>query len=51
MNNPMLSIQQAAYLLAKPPSTLRRWALQGRIPATRTPQGWVIAYAEIINHR
>jgi Helix-turn-helix domain len=35
-------LADAARLLGKPERTVRRWASQGKLPATRTADGWVV---------
>jgi hypothetical protein len=39
---PPVPLADAARLLGKPERTLRRWAAQGRLPATRTVDGWLV---------
>jgi excisionase family DNA binding protein len=35
-------LAEAARLLGKPERTIRRWAAQGKLPATRTVDGWLV---------
>lgn len=37
-----MPLADAARLLGKPERTIRRWAANGRLPATRTADGWLI---------
>jgi len=38
-------LADAARLLGKPERTIRRWAAQGKLPATRTADGWLVDLA------
>ena len=38
----VVPITEAAHLLGKPERTVRRWCARGRLPATRTPDGWLV---------
>lgn len=47
MTEPLLKLEEAAQLAKVSARTMRHWALQGTLPATRVGRGWRISRASL----